>query len=45
MSDHDALLDLAQFVEQIIFAAVGGVWLAWGVKLWAEFIDRYIGGM
>lgn len=36
--------EIAQFVEQIIFAVIGVAWLAWGVRLWAEFFDRFIDG-
>lgn len=32
-----------ELIELSIFAVLFGVWLAFGVKLWAEFIDRYGG--
>ena len=35
--------DIAQFVEQIIFASICGLWGAWGLVLWVEFFNRYIG--
>lgn len=33
-----------ELIELSIFAVIGGIWLAWGVRLWAEFFDRFIDG-
>jgi hypothetical protein len=34
---------MTELIELSIFAVLFGVWLAFGVKLWAEFFDRYGG--
>ena len=34
---------MTELLESLIFAVLLGVWLAFGVKLWAEFFDRYGG--
>ncbi len=30
-----------ELIELSVFAVLFGVWMAWGVRLWAEFLDRF----
>lgn len=34
--------DPVEYAGMLLWAAVCGIWLAWGVKLWAEFFKRYM---
>lgn len=35
---------MTELIELSIFAVLFGVWLAFGVRLWAEFLTKFIDG-